>query len=254
MKRNSWRLLPLLGLFVAAGALAASEQVAFDETHVVAPAEVPAYIAGMKAFKECLHAHHFNYRVTGIVNVTAELYHFSYVSNFGSWGDLDKIHEGSMACHSVWMSQIDPHLKKSYQAFDVLMPGMSHIADTNPPSSGYAFVVADWLKPGPKARETYVKNLKMVFAAMNKDNWGGHAMSLAISGGGSGAPSFIIVIPFKNFADWGKPVEPPLWKMVASVYGKKKAEEMHDAIDGVIKRSSTHYVAIDPELSYTPSH
>lgn len=254
MKRNAWRLLPLLGLFVAAGAWAASEQVAFDETHVVAPAEAQAYMAGMKAFAKCLHEHDFKYRVTGVAHITGKEYRYSYVSDFGSWGDLDKIHEASMVCNSVWMSQIDPHVKSGYQSFDVLMPDMSNIADPNPPDSGFIFVIEDWLKPGHKARDTYVKNVEMIIAAMRKTKWGGHAETLAINGGGSGAPDFVIVIPFKNFAEWGKPIEPPLWKMVANVYGQKKAEEIRDALDSVLKHSSSHYDAIDPDLSYTPSH
>ena len=254
MKKFVWWLAALATLSCGAAAQAAGNKVQFKETHSVAPAEVRAYEAGMKVFDQCLVQHHFRYRVTALVHVTGEEYRYSYVTDPGSWSDFDSFFKQAKLCGSVWRTHVDPYMLSASSQYDIWMPDMSSLASDKTPDSGGSYVVEITLKSGHQAYETYVKDVRMIYSAMAKSKWGGHEATIEINGGGPNAPNFVLVIPFKNFEDWGKPIKPSLWEMIANVYGRKKADELRKELNEVVKHTSSHYDAVDPELSYTPSN
>jgi len=185
--------------------------------------------------------------------VTGNEYRYSYVTDPGSWGDFDRFFKQAKLCTSVWRTRIDPHMLSASSEYDIWMPGMSSLASDKVPDTGASYIVEIALKSGHQAYETYVRDVKMIYSAMEKTKWDGHRATIEVNGGGPNAPNFILVIPFKNFEDWGKSIKPPLWKMVADVYGQKKADELRNELSEVVRHSSSHYDSIDPALSYTPS-
>ncbi len=252
MKKLVWWLAALTTLSFGATAQAAGNKVQFKETHSVAPPEVRAYEAGMKAFDQCLVRNHFPYRVIALVHVTGEEHRYSYVTDPGSWSDFDPFFKQANLCVSAWRTYVDPHMLSSSSQYDIWMPGMSNLASDKTPDSGGFYVVEVTLKSGHQAYETYVKDVRMIYSAMEKSKWGGHWATIEVNGGGPNAPNFVLMIPFKNFEDWGKPIKPPLWEMMANVYGRKKADELRNELNEVVKHTSSHYDAVDPKLSYTP--
>lgn len=259
MKNLMLRLAPLAVLFCAAGALAAGTNeanVARDYTDIVAPAEMQAYVAGMKAYNQCLAEHGFKYAWTAWMHETGNTYAVSYDTDNLSWADFDAMHKEGQACDSVFGSQVNPHLKSETSAFYTQMPGMIHMSKSmmSGPASGLIVVVDFTLKPGREAYETFTSDVKMLYRAMAKSNWPGYSATYEVRDAGAGAPDFVLVLPNKNWAELGSEIKPPLWTMVAKVYGQKKADEIRKSLDGAIANSSSHVDSYDPELAYIPRH
>lgn len=257
MKISALRLLPLVALFCVAGAQGAEmskANVQRDYTDTVAPAEQQAYVAGVKAYNQCLAEHGFKYTWTAWSHETGNTYTYSYVSNPVTWADFDTMHEQGKACDAVWMAQVNPHLMSETSAFMVAHPEMSHMPGDMGVGTGLIGVTYFTLKSGREPYETFMKNAKLIAEAAAKANWTSHYGFGEVQDAGPGAPDFIFVFPAKNWADYGQPVNPSVWKMLEGVYGKKKAEEIRKSVNDTIKHISSHVDSYDADLTYTPAH
>lgn len=256
MTTKKLRLLPLAALLCVAGAQAAdmnAANVSRDYTDSVAPAQQQAYEAGVKAYNQCLAQHGFKYAWTAWMHVTGDVYTYSYDSDPLTWSDFDAMHTAGMPCDPVWQSEVNPHLQGETSAFMVGMPEMSHLPGGANLGKGLLEVTYFTLKAGHAAHDAFVDAAKRVARAADKSNWPGDYLFAAVQDGGPGAPDFILVWSGTGWADLNQEVDPPLWKMVANVYGKKKAEEIRKSLNDAIKHTSSHVDAYSADLTYTPA-
>lgn len=256
MKISALRLVPLLALLCAAGAQAAEmnkANVMRDYSDTVAPAEQQAYEAGVKAYNQCLAEHGFKYKWTAWSHATGNVYSYSYVSDAVTWGDFDAMHEQGKPCDSVWTEQVNPHLMGETSAFMIVHPEMSHMPEGVDAGTGLIGVTSFTLKNGRGPYETFMKDARLIAEAAAKAKWPGHYAFVEVRDAGPHAPDFLLVMPAKNWADYGRDIEPPLWKMVANVYGQKKADEIRKSVNGAIKKASSHADSYDADLTFTPS-
>lgn len=130
---------------------------------------------------------------------------------------------------------------------------MSYMPKDMRPTSGLVDVNYFTLKNGRAANEAFTNGVKNIYAAAVKTHWSGYSVTYQIVGGGPGAPDYILVIPAKNWADFGAGPNPSVWKMLANVYGKKKAAEIRKSINDAIKSSSEHLDSYNADLTYTSS-
>ncbi|MGH8128324.1 MAG: hypothetical protein ACRETC_08155 [Gammaproteobacteria bacterium] len=250
-------MLPLAALLCVTAAQAASmdkSNVVRDYTDTVAPAEQQAYEAGIKNYNQCLSQHGFKFAWTAWSHVTGNTYMYSYDSDPATWADFDAMHTAGKACDSVWESDVNPHLMSETSAYMAAMPGMSYMPKGWRPGSGLVDVNYFTLKNGRAANEAFTNGIKKIYAAAAKTHWSGYSITSQVVGGGPGAPDYVLVIPAKNWADYGAAPNPSLWKMVANVYGKKKAAEIRKSINDAIKSSSEHMDRYNADLTYTPSN
>lgn len=257
MKRfTTFLLAPALALLCITGVQAAGmgkANVIQDYTDNVAPAEQQAYVAGEKAFNQCLSQHGFKYTWTAWVHETGNTYAYSYDSEPLTWADFDAMQAAGKACDDIAMTQINPHLKSETSAFMVMMPGMSYMPKGASLNSGLVDVISFTLKNGYAADTAFTNGIKMIYAAAAKTHWSGYSMTLQVIAGGHRAPDYILVIPAKNWAEFGMEPNPPVWTMVANAYGKKKAADIRKAINDAIKSSSEHVDSYNADLTYKPS-
>ena len=252
--RRSW-LVSIGALLLVAGAQAAeneSANVVRDYTDVVMPANQQAYEAGIKAYNQCMSEHGFKYKWTALSHVTGNVYVYSYVSDPVEWGDFDTMHATGAVCDSVWRSEVNPHLKSETSAFMVIKPELSHMPNGMELGTGLIDVTYFKLKGGHAAHEMFTNTLKMIAEAAAKSHWPGQYLFSAVQDAGPDSPDFVLVWPAQDWADFGKEIDPPLWKMLEDVYGKKKAGELRKTLGEVIVNSSSHVDHYNADLTYTP--
>lgn len=225
-----------------------------DWTDTVAPAHQQAYEAGVKAYNQCLQAHHVKFSMPTVVHETGN--DNQYSSDVGplAWADLDTLDSASKACDATWHSQANPHLMSETSAFMVLQPDMSHLpanwrSQSAPPP--ILHIIDYTLKPGHEAGMAFTDAVKKITAAAGKAKWPYYWSTMQIEGGGDGAPDYILVIRSKNWADVGTEPDPALWKMVAGVYGQTDADALRSSLNGAIAKVSDHFDKYNADLSYT---
>ena len=146
---------------------------------------------------------------------------------------------------------LNPHLLSETSAFYVLHPGLSYMSKEATSDEQLIEVVSFRLKSGEEAYKTFMSDVKMIYTAFEKTHRLDYSMTLDVTDAGSDAPDFIIAIPHKNWADLGKDVNPPLWTVMANVYGPKKAQSIHKSLDAVIVKSFVHIDRRNADLTYT---
>jgi hypothetical protein len=228
--------------------------LSLDIEDTVAPAQQVAYETGIKNYNQCLSQHGFKFPVPALEHVTGNTYVYSYVVVLPNWAGLDTNHAISGVCDSVFGSEINPHLLSETAAVTTVMPGFSHYPDNMAPMTPLTEVISFTLKPGMAAYNAFTTAVKAIYAAEAKSNWPYYSELDALNYAGPGAPDFQLVIPAKSWAEIGTPESPSVWKMLANVYGQRKADEIRKSIEDAIASTEAHVDRYDPSLSYMPSH
>jgi hypothetical protein len=68
---------------------------------------------------------------------------------------------------------------------------------------------------------------------------------------GSEGPTMTLAVPRANWADF-EPRQPPLWDIVAEVYGEAEAQSIRDTIGGAVRSTSSSVLRLREDLSYEP--
>lgn len=228
--------------------------MSYDIEDTVAPAQAAAYELGVKAYNQCLSKHGFKFAVPALEHVTGNTYMYSYVVMVPDWAGLDTNHAMASVCDSEFAADVNPHLLSETAAVTTVMPGFSHYRDNTAPMTPLTAVISFTLKPGMAAYNSFKDGVKAIYAAEAKSNWPYYSELDEMKYAGPGAPDFQLIIPAKSWADIGTPESPSVWKMVANVYGQRKADAIHKSVDDAIASSETHVDRHDPSLSYTPPH
>jgi len=222
-----------------------------DYTDIVAPADQQAYETGVKNFNQCLHQHGFKYTWKAWIHETGNTYAYSYVTDPLSWESFDAMNAAGKACDQALRTAVNPHLKSETSAFFELVPALSHMPKTTPPTSAFIEVTYFKLKPGHEASEAFTAAAKKIAAAAEKSNWAINYMMGQVRDGDEGAPDFILVIPAKSWADIGKDPDPSVWKMVENVYGKEIGQAIRKSVNDAIQSVSAHVDSYSADLTYT---
>ncbi len=74
-----------------------------------------------------------------------------------------------------------------------------------------------------------------------------------VESGDVGTPDFILTWSAKDWADYSMDINPPFWKMVENVYGKKEAVALRKTMNDSVKESSSHIDSYNADLTYTPA-
>jgi hypothetical protein len=223
-----------------------------DFTDTVAPPQQAAYEAGEKAWNQCLKDHGVKFSVHAVNHETGDTYEYSYEIGPYTWADFDTFDAQSKPCDAVWRAQGNPNLKSETSGFVVNQPDMSHLAkgfDKQPPAPLY-HIIYYTLKPGHDAQVAFTTTVKKITAAANKSGWPYYWWTDQLQGAGEGAPDYMLVIPLKSWAENGEDPDPPLWKMVAGVYGKAAADTLRKTLNDAIQSSSDHFDRYNADLSY----
>lgn len=221
-------------------------------TDTVAPADLPAYIAGGNAFNQCLREHGVKYSEIAWKHETGNTYKYSYDMGPYSWADFDTIAAEIKPCEEVLITQANAHMQSETSSYFVVQPGMSYLPAgwRSMPSPPLLDVITYTLKPGRAAREAFVSALKKTTAASVKTKSPVYYLTMTIQAGSDGAPDYIVSIPRKNWADYGTLVNSSMRKMLEGVYGKAATDALLESFEGSIAKASEHVDSYNASLSY----
>lgn len=245
--------LAISGITSAYAANAYKTLVTIDYTDTIAPAEMQAYVAGIKAYTRCLREHGVKFNEYAVDHETGRnTYKISVYREPMTWAQRDELGGESAPCKATFNTQVNPHLKSESGAVMVEEPEMSHLPGGGkshaPPQFLHIFNYT--LKSGPAANTAFSDAVKKIAAAAGKTKWPYYWEAVAIKGGGESAPDYQLAIGGKNWADVGTEPNPALWKMVANAYGQTEADTIRKSLDDSIAKMSDHFDKYDAELSY----
>ncbi|MGH8114538.1 MAG: hypothetical protein ACREPS_05715, partial [Rhodanobacteraceae bacterium] len=178
------------GITSAYAADTSNALITIDYTDTVAPAEMQAYQAGIKAYVQCLRAQHVTFNEYAVDHETGrDTYQASFEREPMTWAQRDKLGSESRPCKSIFDTQVDPHLKSERAAVMVQEPEMSHLsaAGKHQPPPLFLHVFNYTLKHGPAANVAFTDAMKKITAAAAKAKWPYYWDTVAIEGGGGGA-------------------------------------------------------------------
>lgn len=244
-----------IALTASAGAFAADAEkanVSWVFNDVVAPAEQQAYESGIKSFNKCMGQHGYKYAWTAWTHETGDTYKYSYVAGPYTWSDVDKMHASGQVCQATWRAEGNAHLKSETSAFLVGMPELSRTPSDNA-KPALINVTYFTLKGALGSDEAFTDGIKKIAAAAEKSKWSGHYLLYKVRGGDKGAPDYILVSPYKDFAEYGVGFNPPVWKMLEAATTKQDADAVRKQINDAIEDASSHVNSYSAELTYTPA-
>lgn len=217
---------------------------------VVEPAQQVAYEAAVKTYNKCLGQHGLKYSWLAWGHETGNTYAYSYAAGPYTWADFDTMHETSKACDDAWRAEANPHLKGEVSVFLVGMPELSHPPKDKDAKHALINVTAFTLKSISGSDESFTDGVKKITAAAEKSNWSGHYTLYKVRGGDKDMPDYLIVTPYKNWAEYGAGANPPVWKMVEGVYGKAETDALRKSLDDALQDVSSHVDNYSAELTY----
>ena len=109
------------------------------------------------------------------------------------------------------------------------------------------------LKTSREADDAFTEGVKKITAAAEKSKWSGHFTFYRTRGGDKDSPDYILVSPYKNWAEYGAGPNPSVWKMVEGVYGKQDTDALRKSINDALQDVSSHVDSFNAELTYTAS-
>lgn len=245
-----------IALLAAAGTYAAeadNASVTRVYNDVVEPAHQQAYEAAVKNYNKCLHQHGFKYTWLAWGHETGNTYSYSYAGGPYAWADFDTMHESGKACDDTWHKEANPQLKSESSAFLVAMPELSRMPTDKDAKPGLINVTFFTLKTSREADDAFTEGVKKITAAAEKSKWSGHFTFYRTRGGDKDSPDYILVSPYKNWAEYGAGPNPSVWKMVEGVYGKQDTDALRKSINDALQDVSSHVDSFNAELTYTAS-
>lgn len=227
--------------------------VTIEYTDTVAPAEMQAYEAGIKAYVRCLREHGVTFDEYAFTHETGrDTYQISFEREPMTWAQRDSLGSESRPCKPIFNAQVNPHQKSESGAVMVEEPAMSHlragVKNHAPPQ--FLHVVNYTLKPGPAAHAAFTDAVRKITAAATRTKWPYYWNTVAIEGGGDGAPDYRLDIGGTNWVGVAAEPEPSLWKMVADADGQTEANAIRKSLDDAIVKMSDHFDMYNADLSY----
>ncbi|MBD8874057.1 hypothetical protein [Rhodanobacter sp. DHB23] len=245
--------LAVSGIASVHAANAGKTLVTIDYTDIIAPAEMQAYVAGIKAYTRCLREHGVTFSEYAVSHETGRnTYEISFEREPMTWAQRDELGSESRPCKAVFNAQVDPHLESESGAVMTEEPELSHLpADAKnqaPPQFLHVFNYT--LKSGPAAHATFADAVKKIAAAAARTKWPYYWNVVAVEGGGEGAPDYQLAFGGKDWAGVAAEPEPSLWKIVANAYGQSEAGAIRKSLDNAIAKIFDHFDRYNAELSY----
>jgi hypothetical protein len=226
--------------------------VTIDYTDTIAPAEMQAYVAGIKAYTRCLREHGVRFNEYAVDHETGrDTYKISYYREPMTWAQRQELGGESAPCKAIFNTQVNPHLESESGAVMVEQPKMSHLpagAMNHPPPR--FLHIFDYTLKSRTANTAFSVALRKITAAAARTKWPYYWDAVAIEGGGEGAPDYQLAIGGSNWAEVGAGLSPALWKMVANAYGQTEADTIRKSLDDSIAGMSDHFDKYNAQLSY----
>jgi hypothetical protein len=218
----------------------------------VKPGEGQQWEAGVKRYLAWEHQHNVPVNTYAWEVVDGPNEGEYVIGQFGhAWKDFDAMQEqGAKAgVGKEIQATVAPYTESVETSYYNFRPDLSiHPPDPNKPPTALSSVTFFTLKPGGMG--PVVSAIKQADEAIKKSHWGGDTTGgwYELVNGGEG-PQIVLSNGLENMAGM-QPPSPSLGAMLASVYGKQKADGLMRSFDAQIRYIRTELIAYRPDLSY----
>ena len=167
-----------------------------------------------------------------------------------TWADFDEHAQFSMEDSAHYEENVSDYVKKISSNMVVAAPdiskwpddyGMPTMVDVN------VFQVSN-----EYSRAFYHTMKKIHNAIVEKEIPFTYAWSFVASGGEGPGPTWVMVFPFKSWAEYGASWEPAFWKLVEEVYGDYETDLIRKLMNKAIVHQENYMAAYRADLSYNP--
>jgi len=247
------RIIPLgVAIAVAAASVHAAEADTANVVRIyrdsVEPARQQAYEAAVRKYNKCLGQHGFKYSWRTWTHETGDTHMYSFAAGPYTWADFDTLGATDKACEDTWRTQGNPNMKDEISLFLVAQPELSRMPDADKPA--LINVTSFKLRSGRAADDAFTEAMRKIGAAAETSRWPTRYTLYKTRGGDRDVPDYILVSPYKNWAEYGAGPDPSVWKMVESVYGKKETEALRKQLDEALADVYSHVDNFSVDLSY----
>jgi hypothetical protein len=215
----------------------------------VQPSQSMAFEDGFKTWIACLKEHGGTHGFQAWEAQTGSG-SYTFTSPSMQWGGFDQKDPAHNACGKVFAGSVLPHVDHMDSSMYVDRPelGIAPAESSTPPK--YVVVDSYNLKPG-KYDEFKTLSAQFIDAA-KKTKWSQHWWTSTLAFGDAHAADVIMVSPANSWAEIGAPAEPSTRKMLESVYGKDKTEELFQKLRDTSEYISSNVYRYNAELSFEP--
>ena len=161
------------------------------------------------------------------------------------------MHSSGKACQDAWRAEGNAHLKSETSAFLVAVPELSRMPKDKNAKPALIAVTYFTLNGSLDADNAFTEGVKKITAAAEKSKWSLEYTFYKVRAADKDAPDYILVSPYKSWADYGAGPNPNVWKMLEGANGKQDADAIHKSINDAIKDASSHVNSYSEELTYS---
>jgi hypothetical protein len=220
---------------------------------IVEPSHQQAYEAAVKNYNKCLGQHGVKYSWQAWGHETGNTYMYSYAAGPYAWSDFDTLRDTAKVCDETWRTEANPHLQGEISVFLIGMPELSRVPTDKNAKPALLNVTLFTVKPSREADDAFIDGMKKITAAAAKSKWSGRYMLYKTKGGDKGVADYIILSPYKNWAEYGAGSDPSVWTMLEGVYGKSDADALRKSINDALEDVSSHVDSYSADLTYIAS-
>jgi hypothetical protein len=167
-----------------------------------------------------------------------------------AWADFDEHAEFASDDWAHFQSNVAKYVKEMSSTMVVSDPDISNWPD----DYGIPTMVdVTVFQVNNEYDRAFYHTIKKLHAAIiDKEMPFTYAWSFVASGGEGPGPTWVMVFPFKNWAEYGASWEPRFWQMVEEVYGDFETDLIRKMMNKAIVHGENYMVAYRPDLSYNP--
>lgn len=208
---------------------------------VINPGQNDQFMEGVKMYKKCYEENggtetwNIWKRLQGHGNV------YVLTSSMANWAEMEKEDEPGKECQNIVKESIWPTIAGSEYNIARSMPDISRT-----PMEGTKVV---WVTFFDVKNSTDFNDIVKEVSSTYK-NAKGEPLGIwyDFAGGGPNSPAFMVVSPYKSFAEMDKPMDAP-WKVYEDANGKVKTEEMRNKFRNSINDSWSYLYSLKEDLS-----
>jgi hypothetical protein len=211
-----------------------------------------AFLTFESAYREHLRWHAKNedgwaWNAWQVVN-GAHLGRFLLLSHGHSWEDFDSDPDMRASEWADFLTHVAPHLENLSSTLQTFEPTLSNWPADAPQPRLVEITEFELSFDGFREFRSAIAKIHDAVVEKDPDRHYGWFSTL----NGSSGLTMTLAVPHATWADLA-PEEPPLWTLVAEVYGEAGANEIRTAIAATVNRQQSYIVRYREDLSYQPT-
>ncbi len=167
-----------------------------------------------------------------------------------SWSDFDGRGDFDTKDFTDYLENVSGYVKNVSSNMVVAVPSISHWPDNYGQPT---MVEVNVFQVNSEYEQAFSHTIKKIHEAIvGKEIPLTYMWSYVASGGEGSGPTWVLVFPFKSWAEYGESFMPTFWKMVEEVHGEYETDMIRKLLSISIAHQENFMAAFREDLSYNP--